>query len=387
MKWPTLCSFLIFGCQAISGAHGLVDPLKPTSNIDTMTFGPALEVVHEFHQQMPTGVAVSTKGRVFVSYPRWTNDVRYSVAEIINGKEIPYPSLSMHPETSEIQSANVTHKSFKNFIVSAQTIELDGQDRLWIVDTGSVFRGKTVKGGSKLICFDLRTNKVVKSIIFSDPVIHDISYINDARFDLSRGYAYITDSSSRPGLIIVNLKTMKAWRKLNEHPFTLATDKFVPIVEGVPIQPITNGVYGHMDVGSDGISLNADGTRLFWCPLSSRLLFSVDTKLLTDPNLQDTDLEKSVTQHGDKGGGADGLEIDSKDRLYMTNYEHNSINRFYADTGRIEPFVRDPRNIWPDTMHVTDGYLYWIANQINRESGIRPFYMFRVPIDAKRVLL
>ncbi|KAK9681134.1 hypothetical protein K7432_015744 [Basidiobolus ranarum] len=386
MKWASLLSILIFSGQGIFSDDEFIDPSKPTTNRDPMTFGPALEVVHEFYQQLPTGVAVSSDGRMFVSYPRWTDDVRYSVAEIINGKEIPYPSLSMHPQTSEIQSANVTNRSFKDLIVSAQAIELDGQDRLWVVDTGSVFRGKTVNEGCKLLCFDLRTNTVVETIVFNEPLIHDISYINDVRFDLSRGYAYVTDSSSRPGLIIVNLKTRKAWRRFNEHPFTLADDKFVPTVEGIPIQPIIDGVYGHLTSGADGISLNTNGTRLFWCALSSRSLYSIAADLLTDPNYQDKELERFVTQHGDKGGAADGLEIDSKDRLYVTNYEHNSINRYYADTGRIELFVRDPRNLWPDTMHVTDGYLYWIANQM-RGSGVRPFYMFKVPIDAKRVLL
>ncbi|KAK9764097.1 hypothetical protein K7432_008690 [Basidiobolus ranarum] len=197
----------------------------------------------------------------------------------------------------------------------------------------------------------------------------------------------MTDAGPRPGLIIVNLKTKKSWRRFNENPLTTATAKFVPVVAGVPVQPITNGVYGHMAVGADGISLNADGTRLYWCPLSSRLLYSIDTDLLTDPDNEDTDLEQSVTKHGDQGGGVGGLEIDSKDRLYLANYEHNLISRRHPDTGRIEPLVRDPRNIWPDTMQVADGYLYWTANQIVRANPIKPFYLFRVPIDAERVRL
>ncbi|KAK9703127.1 hypothetical protein K7432_010870 [Basidiobolus ranarum] len=268
MKWLGLLSVIAFCGQEISSVSGFIDPLKPTANRDTATFGPELEVVHEFHQQMPSGVAVSASGRMFVSFPRWANDTRYSVAEIINGKEIPYPSLSMHPEISEIQSANGTDKSFKDFIVSAQTIVLDSQDRLWIIDTGSLHQAKTVNGGSKLLCYDLQTNQLVQSIIFSEPVIHDITYLNDARFDLSRGYAYITDSSNKPGLIIVNLKTGKAWRKFNEHPFTLAA-KIIPMIEGIPIQPVIDGVYSYLDAGADGISLNSDGTRLFWSKTQS----------------------------------------------------------------------------------------------------------------------
>ncbi|KAK9764095.1 hypothetical protein K7432_008688 [Basidiobolus ranarum] len=265
MKLLTILSILIFGAsdQGKVRANGFIDPRKPTTNRDTMTFGPALEVVHEFHKQMPTGVAVSTNGRIFITYPRIADSVRYSLAEIVNGKEIPYPSLSIHPKFFEIQQANITTKSFKDSIVSAQTAVLDSQDRLWVVDTGSILRGKTINGGCKLLRIDLQTNQVVDRILFSTPEVHDDSYVSDVRFDLSRGYAYMTDSGPKPGLLVVDLESRKSWRKLDNHPFTSATEKFVPVVEGVPIQPITNGVYGHMAIGADGISLNADGTRLY----------------------------------------------------------------------------------------------------------------------------
>lgn len=38
-----------------------------------------------------TGVAVSDSGRIFVNYPRWSDDVPVSVAELKNDKPVPYP--------------------------------------------------------------------------------------------------------------------------------------------------------------------------------------------------------------------------------------------------------------------------------------------------------
>jgi sugar lactone lactonase YvrE len=71
--------------------------------------------------------------------------------------------------------------------------------------------------------------------------------------------------------------------------------------------------------------------------------------------------------HGDKGGGSDGLESDSQNRIYLTNYEHNAIYR-RNENGMIETLIHDPRALWPDTMSVaTDGYLYFIANQLHRQ--------------------
>src|SRR5438874_3649297 len=72
--------------------------------------------------------------------------------------------------------------------------------------------------------------------------------------------------------------------------------------------------------------------------------------------------------HGDKGGTADGMETDSKNRLYLTNYEHNAILRRLPD-GTYETLAHDPHLLWPDTLSVAaDGYLYCIANPLRRQA-------------------
>lgn len=51
------------------------------------------ELIAKFYGPMPTGVSVSHKGRVFVNFPRWGDKVPYTVAEVKNGKTVPYPDL------------------------------------------------------------------------------------------------------------------------------------------------------------------------------------------------------------------------------------------------------------------------------------------------------
>jgi hypothetical protein len=51
-----------------------------------------LEIVHEFRRQMPVGVAVTSTGRRFVSYPRWEDPLTFTLAELKNGREVPYPA-------------------------------------------------------------------------------------------------------------------------------------------------------------------------------------------------------------------------------------------------------------------------------------------------------
>src|SRR4051794_25223041 len=53
---------------------------------------PTLEIVASLPNQQVTGVAVSKHGRIFVNFPNWSDDHTVSVAEIVNGKIVPFPN-------------------------------------------------------------------------------------------------------------------------------------------------------------------------------------------------------------------------------------------------------------------------------------------------------
>lgn len=113
------------------------------------------------------------------------------------------------------------------------------------------------------------------------------TYLNDIRFDQRRGsegMTFITDSSQKGpnGIIIVDLASGQSWRRLNDHPSTKAQElhTFMPIVEGRPF--LEHQPDGSVRQGADGIANSSDGTRLFYCPLGSRKLYSVDTDALAD---------------------------------------------------------------------------------------------------------
>jgi hypothetical protein len=55
----------------------------------------ALETVAFFNDAIPTGVTVSHMGRIFVNFPKWGDDVKYTVAEILkDGNMVAYPDES-----------------------------------------------------------------------------------------------------------------------------------------------------------------------------------------------------------------------------------------------------------------------------------------------------
>ena len=87
----------------------------------------ALEPVAYFNGAMPTGVTVSHKGRIFVNFPKWGDDVSFTVAEIRNGEMVAYPDESINQTNPADQAAA---------LVSVQSVVVDPVDRLWILDTG-----------------------------------------------------------------------------------------------------------------------------------------------------------------------------------------------------------------------------------------------------------
>lgn len=348
------------------------------------------QLVATFRGPMPTGVTVSHRGRIFTNFPRWGDPVQFTVAEVRNGRAVPFPNMAW----------NRRDKSPLNRFVSVQSVVVDARDRLWALDTGSVKFGAIVAGGPKLVGIDLKTNRVVRKIVFPSDVALEWTYLNDVRFDLRRGrggMAFITDSSG-PGpnaIIVVDLASGRSWRKLHNHPSTKAVPKFVPIVEGMALMQRPPGqMPKYVGIGADGIAISADGERLYYCPLASRRLYSVSVDALADENRTASQVAATVVDHGDKGA-SDGLESDDKGRVYCTEYEHNAILMRHPN-GLYQTLVHDPKVLWPDTLSVArDGYLYFTANQLHRQpnfhSGkdlrVKPYSIMRIKIDAGPVLL
>lgn len=365
-----------------------------------------LEPVAHFNGAMPTGVTVSQKGRIFVNFPKWGDEVPFTVAEVKDGKAVAYPDEAIN-QTDTHDLGTDDDDDDAALLVSVQSVVVDPADRLWILDTGSPMFQPTKYGGPKLVCIDLEKNQVIKKILFPQNIALPTTYLNDVRFDLRRGkegIAYITDSAQNGpnGIIVVDLASGESWRRLNDHPSTKAEDlpTFLPMVEGWPFlvkQQQESGGTTKLaaNMGSDGIAISATGDRLYYCPLASRKLYSVSTEALSDRSVDDQYVSRTVKDEGDKGGASDGLESDAEGRVYVTNYEHNAIMRRNPD-GEWETIVHDSRLLWPDTLSLaSDGYLYVTANQLHRQARFhngrdmrrKPYTLFRIKVNAKPVLL
>jgi len=345
-----------------------------------------LEPVFEFNNAMPTGITVAAGGRIFVNFPRWGDTVPFTVGEIRGSKVVAYPDAA-------VNQVDATHP--KDRFLSVQSVVADQRNRLWVLDTAAPSFSTPIAGGAKLVAIDLATNRIAKTIVIGAPALLPTTYLNDVRFDFRQGkegIAYITDSSLNGpgGLIMVDLATGAAWRRLNGHRSTQPDPDFVPVVEGETMMVRTSGKAPvPFRIASDGIALSPDGATLYFSPLSSRHLFAVPTALLWDRDIAEDKVAASVTDLGEKGA-SDGLEADAVGRVYATDYEHNSIRR-RANDGSWETIAHDPRLLWPDTMSLAaNGYLYVTANQIERQPLFhdgkdlrqKPYTLFRLKVDS-----
>jgi sugar lactone lactonase YvrE len=395
------CLLLIFGAALAAVAQTYGDTPMTSATATTSPQGSAhsasertigqIEPVFEFHDAMPTGVTASADGRIFVNCPRWGDEVPFTVGEIRSGKVVPYPVSSIN----EFDPSRPDQT-----LASVQSVIVDPANRLWILDTAAPKFSKPIAGGAKLVAVDLATDKIVKTIALPTTTVLPTTYLNDVRFDLRQskaGIAYITDSSNAGlgAIIVVDLDSGESWRKLSGHRSTAPDPAFMPIVEGERLAVREKGKPpAPFNVAADGVAISADGATLYYCPLSSRHLYSVPTALLRDRAVSYAAVAQAVVDLGEKGA-SDGLETDDKARVYAGDHEHNSIRQRQTDGGW-KTVAHDPRILWPDTLLVAaDGHLYFTVNQLHRQAQFheghdlrqKPYTLFRVTIDAGPVLL
>ena len=92
-----------------------------------------LEEAAHFPSQA-TGVAVSADGRIFVNFPRWTEDSPVSVVEVgRDGTLKPYPD----EEWNSWRNAEATTRAARDHFVCVQSVVADNRGNLWVLDPAS----------------------------------------------------------------------------------------------------------------------------------------------------------------------------------------------------------------------------------------------------------
>lgn len=322
-----------------------------------------LQLVASFEHQV-TGVTVAPDGRIFVNFPRWTEDAPISVAEVTRDGAIrPYPDEGWN----SWRNAKKNQMTAGDHFVCVQSVVADAQGNLWVVDPAAPAAAQVVPGGPKLVRIDLKANKVAQVIRFDETVAPQGSYLNDVRFSPDGRHAYLTDAGAKGALVVVDLQSGKARRVLDGHPSTQPEKDVVVKTDGQELRrPDGRGV----EFAADSLALSPDGRTLYWKALTGRTLYRIATDVLADPRLSEKNLEARVERAGETEP-TDGLWIDARGQLYLSAIEQDAVK--VRDGERITTLVQDKRLRWPDTFSQgPDGTVYVTSSHIQDMSWFKP---------------
>jgi sugar lactone lactonase YvrE len=322
-----------------------------------------LQQVAEFDHQV-TGVTVARDGRIFVNFPRWTEDAPVSVAEVASDGSIrPYPDQAWNAWRNAKRDEMDPGQHF----VCVQSVVADERGNLWVLDPAAPAQSTLVPGGPKLVKIDLASNEVKQVIAFDQTAAPQGSYLNDVRFSADGRLAYITDSGARGALLVVDLASGKARRLLDGHPSTQPEKGVVIKTDGKELRrPDGRGV----EFAADGIALSPDGKYLYWQAIKGRTLYRIATGALDDASLPDKSVEGKVETVGENGP-ADGLLFDRQGRMYISAVEENAIK--LREDGKVSVLLQDSRLRWPDTFALgPDGTVYVTSSRIMDMHWFKP---------------
>jgi len=312
---------------------------------------------------MPAGVKTDPDGNFYVSVPRWAPGIPATVnkIEVVNGKPIlsAYPSWDMN----EIGDPKA--------LQSVLGWEIDENNRAWFLDQGHIEGAPCVDGAQKIVCWDMTSNSLVDSVkVPSEIASYAASFLNDLVVDNANGFVYVADSGifSDPlegGLIILDTKTRELRRVLHQHYSTQDVAGYWFEIAGKRVwQDRPNRT------GADGIALSADRKTLYWCPLTARNLYSIDTALLQDFGTPLGEIEEAVKDLGDKGTNTDGMGADDKGNIYYTMLEGQGIGIYNPETGAFSTLVTDDKMIWVDGLTFDNkGHIVFNNNRLHELFG------------------
>ncbi|MFC0250473.1 L-dopachrome tautomerase-related protein [Massilia consociata] len=342
-----------------------------------------IEQVAAFEHQI-TGVSVSEDNRIFVNFPRWTEDTAVSVAELLqDGTLRPYPDETWNAW----RNARKDELPPDEHWVCVQSIVADGRGSLWVLDPAAPAQAHLVSGGAKLVQVDLATDRVVRSIVFDEVAAPQGSYLNDVRFSNDGRYAFITDSGVVGAILVVDLGSGngngngngngKVMRLLDGHPSTQMKKGLNVKADGRELRrPDGRGV----EFSADGIALSDDGRWLYWQAIKGDTLYRIATDVLTGEGLQggdaDTEIGDAVEEFG-RNGVSDGLLIPrGTNKMLLSAVEDDAVKVRDLDAGPAgEPqvLVQDARLRWPDTFtQGPDGAIYVTASHIQDSAFFKP---------------
>ena len=348
---------------------------SPDASSASGQVSPKLTVVHQFGEDFHlVGIGVSKAGRVFATAPaaRKTHGLSMVEVDTATGKLTPYPDAAWNTVRDKADGQPEWGL--------VQALWDDSVDHLWALDTGIDDPNDPIP--PKLVEFDLKTNKPIRTYTFEDSVTVK-NALNDVRVDVPHQTAYLTAAGGKGGIVVLDLHSGRSRLVLAGDRSAVADPKqHLMIGNEEALRPDGAPVV----IQTDGIALSPDAKWLYYRPLTDGNYWRVPTAALRDASLTGTALSRQVQYLG-AGAMSGGLIMDRKGVLFAGDIEHATVVAMTLHGQRLSSriFVKDPGHLaWADGFAISGGDLYISDSHLNEvafkndlpRSG--PFTIFKV---------
>lgn len=312
---------------------------------------PRLVKLASFTGAQVTGVTATHDGRLFANFPRWRDNLPFSVVEVMpDGSYKPYPNEAWNEYDG-------TPKKYK--FTCVQSVVAHGDD-LYVLDPSNP-EMKGVVGQPHLYRFDLKTNKLSRSWSFGTAEAPKNSYLNDLR--ITDDKIFITDSGAG-ALVVIDRATNEISRKLADSPSTKAE----------PVDVTVDGNTIPMKINADGIAYNESEDKIYYHSVTGNTLYRVPTSSIKDAEVENLGATPKP----------DGMIFDKRGNLYMADVENHSIV-YRTPKGEIKTLIQDSSIGWADTFSIRGNDLIFTNSRLNdtkigEDVGDKDFAIYKVPL-------
>lgn len=306
----------------------------------------------------PTGIKVY-KDDIFIAVSRWRAGVPSTLNKIIKngmGESVlqPYPNQWFN------------NLSNPNGIKYVQSMEIDNEGRMWILDVGrsNIFAedpSDIVNGSAKIVLWDIESGMELDRFILPDDVAPpDGNFLNDIVVDVANMICYVSDSLMGT-IVIVDMVKKRA--SLFEDVSTKSNPTVDFVISGVD--------YGttQFTTPEDGIALTPDKQWVYYCPLQDLTLYRVPTSLLSAWPYDNVAAQAGIEIVGTKTSPADGMTFTSGAVLYSGGITDPDNSVWYYNMSAGDAFNQTSLadNVyWADTFAFDGkGNLLFTENHLN----------------------